>query len=168
MSLLLAFWTGMDITILSAIFVLVAAFFALGLASLVLSRIRIFDHFGAQDVFDPHILGPPSSPFDPPNLPRFYVQPALPFSSPSKDQPPNSNISTHILEQFEARAAMAEEEQLQAAIDAEEDGDYEDLEAFKEKWKAARLAELSAEQQKKENRGSLLECSFCSRWWAVS
>jgi hypothetical protein len=46
---------------------------------------------------------------------------------------------------------MAEEEQLQAVIDAEEASDDRELEAFKERWKKAHLVKLSAEQQKKEH-----------------
>jgi hypothetical protein len=49
---------------------------------------------------------------------------------------------------------MAEEEQLQAVIDAEEASDDRELEAFKERRKKARLVKLSAEQQRKSTEAA--------------
>jgi hypothetical protein len=61
----------MNIATLSITFTLVITFLKLGLASIVLNRIRIFDHFGAPDDFNSHISGPPSGEFDSSNLPRL-------------------------------------------------------------------------------------------------
>lgn len=143
-----------------------------GVSSPTKSTNRPFSMFGtkatsaissaSQNPFAPNAISGTSNAF----TPKSATPSTLAAGSISTDQkpnvlkPPTFNTKTNFLEQFAQGAKETEEKELQKAIDDDYDSD-DDLEEFKAKWRAERIAtRKEIEDSAKTSKGFILKSTL--------